>query len=112
MRLLGLAIGALGVLASAIRFAVPDLSLSLLRAAMTPAGLYAIATLRIALGLVFVLAAATSRAPRTIRVLGPRNRYAIDDQLRPDSSPAGHPERANEEELSRPLFTRLLCADR
>jgi len=37
---------------------------------MTPAGLYAIAALRIAIGLVFVLAAPASRAPRTLRVLG------------------------------------------
>jgi hypothetical protein len=37
---------------------------------MTPAGLGAIAALRIAFGLVFVLAAPASRAPRTLRVLG------------------------------------------
>jgi hypothetical protein len=70
MRLLGLAIGALVILASAISFAVPDLRLSLERSVMTPAGLYAIAALRMAIGLVFVLAAPASRAPRTLRVLG------------------------------------------
>ena len=37
---------------------------------MTPAGLYAITVLRIAIGLVFVFAAPASRAPRTLRVLG------------------------------------------
>jgi hypothetical protein len=37
---------------------------------MTPTGLYAIAALRIAIGLVFVFAATASRAPRTLRVLG------------------------------------------
>jgi len=37
---------------------------------MTPTGLYAIAVLRIAIGLVFVFAAPASRAPRTLRVLG------------------------------------------
>ena len=37
---------------------------------MTPTGLYAIAVLRIAIGLVFVFAAPASRAPRTVRVLG------------------------------------------
>ena len=57
MRLLGLVIGALVILVSAISFAVPDLKLSLERSAMTPTGLYAIAVLR-------------SRAPRTLRVLG------------------------------------------
>ena len=70
MRLLGLAIGTLVMLASAISFAAPDLRLSLERSVMTPAGLYAIAALRIAIGLVFVLAAPASRAPRTLRVLG------------------------------------------
>lgn len=37
---------------------------------MTPAGLYAIAALRITIGLGFVLAAPASRAPWTLRVLG------------------------------------------
>ena len=70
MRLLGLVIGALAILASAISFAVPDLRLSLERSAMTPTGLYAIAALRIAIGLVLVFAATASRAPRAVRVLG------------------------------------------
>ena len=70
MRLLGLVIGALVILGSAISFAAPDLRLSLERSMMTPAGLYAIAAMRIAVGLVFVLAAPASRAPRTLRVLG------------------------------------------
>ena len=70
MRLLGLVIGALVILAGAISFAAPDLRLSLEGLVITPAGLYAITTLRIAIGLVFVLAAPASRAPRTLRVLG------------------------------------------
>ena len=70
MRLLGLVIGALVILVSAISFAVPDLKLSLERSAITPTGLYAIAILRIAIGLVFVFAARASRTPRTVRVLG------------------------------------------
>src|SRR5258705_11508481 len=70
MRRLGLVIGALVILGSAISFAAPDLRLSLERSVMTPAGLYAIAALRIAIGLVFVLAAPASQAPRTLRVLG------------------------------------------
>ena len=68
MRLLGLVIGALVILASAISFAVPDQRLSLESSLMTPPGLYAIAALRIAIGLVFVFAASASRAPRTLRV--------------------------------------------
>jgi hypothetical protein len=70
MRWLGLVIGALVILASAIGFAAPDLRLSLERSVITPTGLYAIALLRIAIGLVFVFAARESRAPRAVRVLG------------------------------------------
>jgi hypothetical protein len=70
MRLLGLVLGALVILAGAISFAAPDLRLSLEGSMMTPAGLYAIAAFRIAIGIVFMLAAPASRAPRTVRVLG------------------------------------------
>jgi len=70
MRLLGLVIGAFVILASAISFAAPDLRLSLERSVITPAGLYGIAVLRIAIGLVLVLAAPASRAPRMLRALG------------------------------------------
>jgi membrane-bound ClpP family serine protease len=70
VRRLGLVIGALVMLASATSFVAPDLRLALERSVMTPAGFYAIAALRIALGLVFVLAAPASRASRTLRVLG------------------------------------------
>ena len=70
MRLLGLVIGALVILASAISFAVPDLRLSLEGSVITPTGLYTIAALRIAIGLTLVFAAPASRAPRTLRVLG------------------------------------------
>jgi hypothetical protein len=70
MRWLGLVIGALVILASAVSFAVPDLRLALERSVITPSGLYAIAALRIAIGLIFVFAAPASRLPRTLRVLG------------------------------------------
>ena len=70
MRLLGLVLGALVIVASAISFAAPHLRLSLESSVMTPAGLYAIAAFRIAIGLVLVLAATASRAPRTLRALG------------------------------------------
>ena len=70
MRWLGLAIGALVILVSALSFAVPDLRLALEGSVLTPTGLYAIAGGRIAIGLVFVFAAPASRAPRTLRVLG------------------------------------------
>ncbi|HEV3062125.1 MAG TPA: hypothetical protein VGY48_27995 [Vicinamibacterales bacterium] len=69
MRSLGLGIGALVILASAISFGAPDLRLSLERSVITPGGLYAIAALRIAIGVALMLAAPASRAPQTIRVL-------------------------------------------
>src|SRR6266481_4480704 len=56
MRLLGLMIGALVILVSAISFAAPDLRLSLEGSLFTPGGLYVIAGLRIVIGLVLVLA--------------------------------------------------------
>jgi hypothetical protein len=68
--MLGRVIGALVILVSALSFVAPDLRLSLERSVMTPAGLYAIATMRIGIGLVLVAAAPASRAPRTLRVLG------------------------------------------
>jgi hypothetical protein len=70
MRLFGLVIGVLVILAGAIGFAAPDVLLALGHSVTTPGGLYAIAAVRIALGLVFVFAAPASRAPRTLRVLG------------------------------------------
>ena len=70
MRLLGLVIGVMVVLVGAIILAAPDVLLALGRSVTTAGGLYAVAALRIALGLVFVLAAPASRAPRTLRVLG------------------------------------------
>jgi hypothetical protein len=70
MRLPGLVIGALVIVASAISFAAPDVRLLLERSVLTPGGLYMVAVLRIAIGLVFMLGAPASRAPRTLRVLG------------------------------------------
>ena len=70
MRSLGVVVGVLLILASAVSFAAPDLRLSLERAAMTTAGLYAIAVLRIGIGVGFLLASSASRAPWTLRALG------------------------------------------
>src|SRR5438105_773325 len=70
MRLLGLVIGVLLLLGGAIGVAAPDLLLTLGRWVATPGGLYAVAGLRIPLGVVFVVAAPASRAPRTVRVIG------------------------------------------
>ena len=71
MRLLGLAIGALVIVAGAISFAAPDLRLAIEGRVTTSAGLlFAIAALRIVIGLALVIAAQASRTPRTLRVLG------------------------------------------
>jgi len=69
MRLIGLVIGVVVILAGALGVAAPAVLLSLGRSVATPAGLYAIAAGRIAIGVIFLLAAPASRAPRAIRVL-------------------------------------------
>ena len=97
MRWLGLVIGALVILVSAISFAAPDLRLSLERSVMTPAGLYAIAALRIAIGLVFVLAArsiaGTADAPRA---RPHRDHRGTDDAVVRRCPRAGGPELVGE----------------
>src|SRR5512140_2758877 len=70
MRQFGIGLGVFVTVASAITFAAPGLRLSLEGSLMTPAGLYAIAAFRVAVGLLLVLAARASRAPRTLRLLG------------------------------------------
>jgi hypothetical protein len=70
MRLLALVISVLVLLVGAIGVAAPDVFLSVGRSVITPGGLYAIAAVRVAIGLVFLLTTPASRAPRTLRVLG------------------------------------------
>src|SRR6478735_8739702 len=70
MRLLGFIIGALVILAGAISFAAPDLRLAFEGSLLTPEGLYAVGGVRIGIGLLLVLAAPASHAPRTVRGLG------------------------------------------
>lgn len=48
----------------------PDALLSFRFYVLTPGGLYAVAALRAGMGLVLLLAAPTSRAPRMLRALG------------------------------------------
>ena len=48
----------------------PDRLMALGRYVVTPAGLYGIAALRVAVGLVLLLVAPVSRLPRTLRVIG------------------------------------------
>jgi hypothetical protein len=56
-------VGVAGVLA-------PESLLTLAGYAVTPVGLYVVAAVRVGIGLVLILAAAISRAPRTLRALG------------------------------------------
>src|SRR3954468_11007921 len=70
MRRLGLSVGVVVMIVAAISFAAPDLRLAVERSAMTVVGLWTIAVLRVALGLVFVLTAPASRAAWLLRALG------------------------------------------
>ena len=49
---------------------MPETLLSVGRYVVTPNGLYAVAALRVGIGLVLMLVARVSRAPRTLRTLG------------------------------------------
>jgi hypothetical protein len=70
MRRIGCGIGVLVILLGAFSLEAPGLRISLDRAVMTPAGFYAIAAERISVGLLLAFAAAASRTPRTVRLLG------------------------------------------
>jgi hypothetical protein len=64
--LVGLVIAAFGILG----IAAPTVLLEVAAFALTQAGFYVAAALRIAFGLVLIAAAAGSRLPRTLRTLG------------------------------------------
>lgn len=63
---IGLAVIAIGILG----MAAPAILLDTARLSVTPLGLYVVATLRVAFGLVLLRVASISRAPRTLRILG------------------------------------------
>jgi hypothetical protein len=58
-----IAVGAVGIV-------TPDSLMSIKQYVATPVGLYAIAALRVAIGLVLMRVAPVSRAPRTLRMVG------------------------------------------
>jgi hypothetical protein len=58
-----IAVGAVGIV-------TPDSLMSIKQYVATPVGLYAIAALRVAIGLVLMRVAPISRAPRTLRAVG------------------------------------------
>jgi hypothetical protein len=66
-------VGAFGVLVAAlggVGALAPGRLLDVVAACATPAGVWALAALRLALGVCFLLAAPASRAPGVLRVLG------------------------------------------
>ena len=62
----GLVITAIGI----VGMANPTLLLDATRFAQTSVGLYIVAAIRVVFGFVLIAAAAASRAPRTLRILG------------------------------------------
>src|SRR5258708_15453332 len=70
MRALALVVAAFIMLVGVAGLLAPDSLLTLARYAVTPVGLYAVAAVRVGIGLVLILAAPISRAPRTLRVFG------------------------------------------
>ena len=62
---------ALGIIVIGVVGAVaPDRLIAIAQYVLTPVGLYAIAALRVVMGLVLILVAPVSRAPRALRIIG------------------------------------------
>ena len=70
MKLLAFAIGIIAMGFALTGVARPDFMARLVRYALSPSGLYVVAVVRVAIGLIFFLGAGGSRAPRTMRVIG------------------------------------------
>ena len=70
MRSLALLVALFVMVVGMVGIFTPDSLLAVGRYVVTPGGLYAVAALRIGIGLVLMLAARISRAPRTFRALG------------------------------------------
>ena len=70
MRSLALLFALAVVLAGIVAIVAPDRLMTAARYVITPAGLYAIAALRVGIGLVLIRVAPTSRTPRIVRALG------------------------------------------
>jgi hypothetical protein len=70
MRVLGLLVAVFIMLVGVAGVFAPDSLMTFGRYAVTPGGLNVTAALRVSIGLVLILVAPTSRAPRTLRVLG------------------------------------------
>ena len=70
MRSLALIVALFIIVAGMVGIVAPGSLLTVGRYVVTPAGLYAIAVLRVGIGLVLMLVAPISRAPRILRALG------------------------------------------
>jgi len=70
MRFAALLVGLFAIVVGIVGLVSPDSLLTVGRYVVTPVGLYAIAALRVSIGLLLMLVAPISRVPRTLRVLG------------------------------------------
>jgi hypothetical protein len=70
MRIAALLVALFVVVVGVVGILTPDSLMTIGRYVVTPVGLYAVAALRVAIGLVLMLVAPISRVPRTLRVVG------------------------------------------
>jgi hypothetical protein len=70
MRIAALLVALFTIVVSMVGLVSPDSVMTLRRLYYTPGGLYAAGAVRVAMGLVLILAASSSRWPRTLRALG------------------------------------------
>jgi hypothetical protein len=70
MRLLAFAIGLIAMGFALTGLVRPEGMARMVRYAFSPSGLYVVAIVRLAIGLIFFLGASGSRAPRTMRIIG------------------------------------------
>jgi len=70
MRIAALFVALFVIVVGVVGIFLPDSVMTIAQYVVTPVGLYAIAALRIVIGLVLMLVAPISRMPRTLRVVG------------------------------------------
>jgi len=70
MRSTALAVALFAIVVGLVGLVSPESLMTVGQYVVTPVGLYTVAALRVGIGLLLILVAPTSRAPRTLRVLG------------------------------------------
>ena len=70
MRIAALLVALFTIVVGMVGIVSPDTLMTLRRLYYTPGGLYAAGAVRVAMGLVLILAASSSRWPKTLRALG------------------------------------------